>query len=290
MSKNHKYLKPKPVVPRKQKITFFALSAAIVVVVLLIALLLILMGRQEEPDITEPTIAGTSEAATEPTTQPTEEVEVPTETERVMLPHMKELYDQNPDIIGWIKIEETKLDYPVMWTPNDKWKYDHLSFDQKYDFGGVPYLNEECDVDLPTTNLLIYGHNMTNGSQFRTIMYYQQMHYWKQHPTISFTTLYEEREYEVLAAFYDRIYYKAENCFKYYNFINPETEEEFNEGIDYFKSHSLYDTGVDAEFGDQLLTLVTCAYHVEDGRFVVVAKLIEDEPAEETTAPTENEA
>lgn len=289
MSKNHKYLKPKAAMPRKQKITIIALSAAIALVVLLIALLMIMMGREEEPVPTEPTVTVTTEAPTEATTEATEEPTVPTETERVMLPHMKELYDQNPDIIGWIKIDGTKLDYPVMWTPNDKWKYDHLSFEQQYDYGGVPYLNEECDVDLPTTNLLIYGHNMANGTQFRTVMYYQQMHYWKEHPTISFTTLYEEREYEVLAAFYDRIYYKAEKCFKYYNFINPETEEEFNEGIEYFKSHSLYDTGVDAEFGDQLLTLVTCAYHVEDGRFVVVAKLIEDEPVEETTAPTETQ-
>ena len=174
-----------------------------------------------------------------------------------------------------------------MWTPYDKWKYDHLSFEQQYDYGGVPYLNEQCDVDLPTDNLLIYGHNMANGTQFRTIMYYQQENYWRDHPTIYFSTLYEEREYEVLAAFYDRIYYKAETCFKYYEFLDPETEEEFNEGINYFKSHSLYDTGVDAEYGDQLLTLVTCAYHVEDGRFVVVARMVEDEPGEEPTEPTE---
>lgn len=289
MSKNHKYLKPKAATPRKQKITIIALSAAIALVVLLIALLMIMMGREEEPVPTEPSTSETTEAPTQATTEATEET-VPTETERVMLPHMKELYEQNPEIIGWVRIDGTKLDYPVMWTPHDKWKYDHLSFDQKYDYGGVPYLNEQCDVDLPTDNLLIYGHNMANGSQFRTIMYYQQQNYWKDHPKIYFSTLYEEREYEVLAAFYDRIYYKAEKCFKYYEFLDPETEEEFNEGIQYFKSHSLYDTGVDAEWGDQLLTLVTCAYHVEDGRFVVVARMVEDEPVEETAAPTENEA
>lgn len=289
MSKKHKYLKAKaPLIPAGQKKTVIILSAAIAVVILLIVLMLVMIGGGD-PAPTEPTetteVTEATTEATEETTEPTEET-VPEETKPPMLPHMKELYDQNPDTIGWIEIEGTKLDYPVMWTPNEKWKYDHLSFDGKYDYGGVPYLNEDCSVDPATDNLIIYGHNMTNGTQFRTIMYYQQMNYWRDHPTIKFTTLYEEREYEILAAFYDRVYYKEETCFKYYYFIDPETEEEFNEGITYFKEHSLYDTGVDAKWGDQLITLVTCAYHVDDGRFVVVGRLVEDEPAEET-APTE---
>jgi len=199
------------------------------------------------------------------------------------------LQQENPDVLGWITIPETKISYPLMaaYTPDE---YLHTAWDGSYNYAGSIYLECQNDRELSDFHSLIYGHNMANGSQFRTIMYYQQQNYWKEHPRIYFSTLYEEREYEVLAAFYDRIYYKAEKCFKYYEFLDPETEEEFNEGIEYFKSHSLYDTGVDAEWGDQLLTLVTCAYHVEDGRFVVVARMVEDEPVEETTAPTENEA
>ncbi len=279
MSKNHKYLKAKAGLPLEQKKTVIILSAAIAVVLLLIIILLFSLGG-EEPAPTEPTEVIETTAATEETTEATEETTEPVETGPQMLPNMKKLYEQNPDTIGWIRIDDTRLDYPVMHTPNEKWKYDHLSFDGKYDYGGVPYLKEACSVDLPTDNLIIYGHNMTNGSQFRTIMGYQQINYWQEHPTIYFSTLYEEREYEVLAAFYDRIYTTTETCFKYYEFIDPETEEEFNEGIQYFKNRSLYDTGVDAKWGDQLITLVTCAYHVDDGRFVVVGRLVEDEPAD----------
>ena len=122
-------------------------------------------------------------------------------------------------------------------------------------------------MDPESQNLIIYGHNMTNGTGFRTLMYYQQENFWREHPTIYLSTLYEEREYEIISCFFDRVYYVHENCFKFYQFIDPATEEQ-------------------ALYGDRLVTLVTCAYHVEDGRFVVVARLIEDEPAEsETTAP-----
>jgi len=280
MSKNHKYLKAKAALPLEQKKTIIILSAAIAVVVLLIIILLFSLGGGD-PAPTEPTEVTETTAATEETTEATEETTEPAETEPEMLPNMKKLYEQNPDTIGWIRIDGTKLDYPVMWTPEDKFKYDHLSFEEEYSFGGVPYMKYLCSIDPPTDNLIIYGHNMTNGTQFRTIMGYQQINYWQEHPTIYFSTLYEEREYEVLAAFYDRIYKTTETCFKYYDFIDPETEEEFNEGIQYFKDHSLYDTGVDAQWGDQLITLVTCSYHVDDGRFVVVGRLIEDEPAEE---------
>ena len=81
-----------------------------------------------------------------------------------------------------------------------------------------------------------------------------------------------EGEYEVLAAFYDRVYYTYENCFKFYQFIDAADEADFNNAISNFRSKALYDTGVTAAYGDKLITLVTCAYHVEDGRFVVVAR------------------
>ena len=88
--------------------------------------------------------------------------------------------------------------------------------------------------------------------------------------------MYEEKTYEIIAAFYDRVYYKYEDCFKFYQFIDAEDEAHFQEAIDYFKKTALYDTGVTAEYGDKLITLVTCAYHVDNGRFVVVAKDVTD--------------
>ena len=83
---------------------------------------------------------------------------------------------------------------------------------------------------------------------------------------------YENKQYEIFAVVRDRIYRNYETCFKYYEFLDPATEEEFNEGIAYFKDHSLYDTGITPVYGDKLITLSTCAYHVENGRMVVLAR------------------
>lgn len=217
-------------------------------------------------------VAETTALLTETISVPTETT-VPAETTPPqMLESMAVLYEQNPDIVGWLKIEGTQIDYPVMYTPDDPEKYLHLSFEERYSFGGLPFVDASCSMNPESDNLMIYGHNMNNGTMFRALIGYDMKTYWQAHPVISFTTLYEEREYEVLAAFYDRVYYETEDHFRFYRFIDPETEEEFNEGIAYFKDHSLYETDVTAEYGDELITLATCAYHVANGRFVVVAK------------------
>ena len=157
-----------------------------------------------------------------------------------------------------------------MHTPTDPEKYLHTNFKREYSFGGIPFIDANCSAD--SDNLLIYGHNMLDGSMFRSLPKYESKSYWQAHPTIHFDTLYEEGEYEVLAAFYDRVYYTYENCFKFYQFIDAADEADFNNAISNFRSKALYDTGVTATYGDKLITLVTCAYHVEDGRFVVVAR------------------
>ena len=118
---------------------------------------------------------------------------------------------------------------------------------------------------------------MNNGSQFATIMDYENKAFWEEHPVIYLSTLYETRTYEVLACFRDRVYYKYEDVFKFYQFIDAEDEAAFDEAYNYFKNKSCYDTGVTAEYGDDLITLVTCAYHTDNGRFVVVAKRVHDD-------------
>ena len=206
-------------------------------------------------------------------TEPAEETTVPTEpepTEPVMLAKYAPLYEQNHDLFGWLRIDGTVIDYPVMHTPTDPEKYLHTNFKREYSFGGIPFIDANCSAD--SDNLLIYGHNMLDGSMFRSLPKYESKSYWQAHPTIHFDTLYEEGEYEVLAAFYDRVYYTYEDCFKFYQFIDAADEADFNNAISNFRSKALYDTGVTAAYGDKLITLVTCAYHVEDGRFVVVAR------------------
>lgn len=218
-----------------------------------------------EPRETEPV---TTMAAEE--TQPSETAEAP--KEREYLPALQEKREENEDTVGWITIEGTKIDYPVMYTPQDPEKYLHLGFDQKYSFAGLPFIDANCSLDPESDNLIIYAHNMLDGSMFRSLMKYEQKSYWQQHPTVKLDLWDEEREYEVLAAFRDRVYYKTENCFKFYKFIDAESEDSYREAIDYYKTHACYDTGVTAQPGDRLLTLVTCAYHTDNGRFVVVAR------------------
>ena len=223
-------------------------------------------SRATEPRETEPVI--TRETTEE--TRPSEATEAP--KEREYLPALQEKREENEDTVGWLTIQGTKIDYPVMYTPQDPEKYLHLGFDQKYSFAGLPFIDANCSLDPESDNLIIYAHNMLDGSMFRSLMKYEQKSYWQQHPTVKLDLWDEEREYEVLAAFRDRVYYKTENCFKFYKFIDAESEDSYREAIDYYKTHACYDTGVTAQPGDRLLTLVTCAYHTDNGRFVVVAR------------------
>ena len=198
------------------------------------------------------------------------ETEQPQSMETEILPQYEALHEQNQELFGWIRIDGTVIDYPVMYTPNDPEKYLHTNFKGEYSYGGIPFLDAACSAD--SDNIIIYGHNLIDGSMFHSLLKYQEKAFWQEHPTIYFDTLYEEGEYEVLAAFYDRVYYQSETCFKFYQFINAADEEEFNNAISNYRQKQLYDTGVTAVYGDRLITLVTCAYHVENGRFVVVAR------------------
>ena len=110
---------------------------------------------------------------------------------------------------------------------------------------------------------------------FEDLMKYQNEDFYKQHPTIRFTTDKEDVSYEIISVFKSRVYYKSEkNVFRYYYFVNASSEEEYNSFVEQAKQVALYDTGKSANYGEQLLTLSTCEYSQQDGRFVVVAKKI----------------
>lgn len=251
---------------------------AVAIGLLLIGVLVFLAVRQDrttagpgQASIPEEPQQSTAETIPVTTEQPTEPTETQP-TEPVMLEHMAQLYEKNPDVAGWITIEGTVVDYPVMYTPQDPEKYLRRDFDGNDSRGGVPFMEDACSIDPESDNLIIYGHNMKNGTMFRTLMSYTEEEFWKEHPQIQYSTLYETRTYDILAAFYDRVYYKYEDVFKFYQFIDAEHEDAYQEAISYYKTHALYDTGITAAYGDRLLTLVTCAYHEENGRFVVVAR------------------
>ncbi len=184
------------------------------------------------------------------------------------------LKEENEDFFGWLSIEGTKIDYPVMYTPDDPEYYLHRAFDRSASKSGVPFLDAACSDEGGV--YLIYGHNMKNGTMFASLFSYAKKTFWQEHPSIRFDTLAEEGTYAVLAAFYTKVYAESETGFRFYQ-TDLSDEKLFYEYIEDIKSQALYDTGISAEYGDQILVLATCSYHTDHGRFVVVARKEDDE-------------
>ena len=204
-----------------------------------------------------------------------------------MLPTIQEWYKKNSDCIGWLKIDDMVIDYPVMQTLNNEEYYLDRDFDGNPSSAGCLILDTDSvvgegtkaadykDGTKPSTNLIIHGHNMRNGSMFGDLDKYRKQDFEKQHSIIKFSSLYENREYEIVSVFLSQVYKKTQtDVFKYYKFFEANTQEEFDDFYKNIKKLQLYDTGVTAEFGDEFITLSVCTYHVENGRLVVVGKRI----------------
>lgn len=184
------------------------------------------------------------------------------------------LYKKNKKLIGWLKIDDTVIDYPVMQTANNTYYLDH-NFNQEYDKNGSLFLDKDCNAADPGTNMIIYGHHMKSGKMFGDLNRYTKESYYKEHPQISFDTIYEEGQYDIMYVFRSKIYSEEEIVFKYYQFLQANSADEFNSNMEEMRKLSIYDTGVTASYGDLLLTLSTCDSQEEDGRFVVVAKKVQ---------------
>ena len=195
------------------------------------------------------------------------------ETERMA--KLKKLQEENADIVGWLEIENTSINYPVLQGTDNEYYMTHNYKKEKSKNGSI-FLTKDYDWTIPSSNLLMYGHNLGNGTMFQELLKYEDKNFYKQHQTIRFTTTEEDAKYEIISVFKSRVYYKSEkNVFRYYYFVNAETEEEYNEFVENAKKASLYDIDATAKYDEQLITLSTCSYHVEDGRFAVVGKKVE---------------
>lgn len=183
------------------------------------------------------------------------------------------LHEENPDCIGWLTIEGTMIDYPVMYHPEEENYYLKRNFDGEYSENGSLFLSEQCDPD-DCDNLIIYGHHMNSGKMFAGLEGYKERAFYEEHPLISYHTLHGLEVYQVFAAFCTPVY--TGNDFAYYAFVKAGTVTEFQDYVKEVCSRSLYDTGVTASYGDKLLTLSTCEYSQKNGRMVVVAKKIEN--------------
>ena len=192
-----------------------------------------------------------------------------------VLPEFAQLYPMNNDIVGWIRIADTNIDYPVMQTPDTPDYYLYKDFNKEYSRHGCVYIREACDVFAPSDNLTIYGHRMGDGTMFNDLHKYEKKSFWEEHRYITFNTLTQYATYEVLFVF--RIESSFDSPFQYHLFVDATHQDHFDSYIENCRAYALYDTGVDAQYGDKLITLSTCEYTHVNGRFVVVAKKISEE-------------
>ena len=182
------------------------------------------------------------------------------------------LYTKNRDFVGWLTIADTQIDYPVMYTPDDEEYYLHRDFDKEESSSGTLFLGKGSDYKKPSDNIIIYGHNMKAGTMLGGIIDYETQDFYNAHKTFTFDTIDNNGTYQVIAAFRTAI---ADDSFRYDHFYNASSKEEFDEFVEKVKHETPYTIDETAVYGDKLLTLSTCSYHANEGRFVVVAKKID---------------
>ena len=187
--------------------------------------------------------------------------------------NIKELYNINNDLIGWIKIDDTDITYPVMQNKNQPEYYLRRNFYKKYSSYGTPFLAYECNLKT-SENLIIYGHHMQNKKMFGELENYKNKEFYNNHKEIIFYTLDNIQKYEIFTVFKTTLYKK--DTFKYYQNIELNSEEEYSNFINKCCSMSLYNTNIKPNYEDKLITLSTCEYSEENSRLVVVARQIEE--------------
>lgn len=189
-----------------------------------------------------------------------------------ILPRFKKLAAQNPDMVGWLTIPDTTIDYPVMYKTGDNDYYLEHNFEGKYDQNGLLVLDKRCTKKGNDTNNLIHGHNMKSGAMFGALQDYSRKAFYLTHKTIMFSNLYEERTYEIVGVFRSTVNNENTDDLQFFDYISIESKDQFNDYIQGVREKSLYDTGVKAYYGDKLITLSTCESSRENGRLVIVGR------------------
>lgn len=241
------------------------------VVVMVVAVLMIVgevKDRQKEIDdfdklsvlVADVTVFDETQDTTEP--KNSESNAEPETTHGVSTRNLMPLFEKNADCIGWVYIEGTAVDYPVMHTPSEPQRYLRLNFDKEYSTAGVPFLKGKCTMECD--NLVIYGHNMKNGTMFSDVTQYRNKDYRTEHPVIEFETSEGTKQYTVFAVVY------VKNNDGWYDFHTADNETELNEKIEAIKHRALYDTGITPQYGQQLLTLSTCYGATKSDRIIVI--------------------
>lgn len=191
-------------------------------------------------------------------------------SEPTILPEYQSLYALNPHMVGWLRIEGTVINYPVVQTPEDPEYYLHRDFDGTANPRGCIFADGACNVDS-SQNVTLYGHHMVDGSMFAGLLDYDSRSFWEAYPTIRFDSLTQRRTYRIFAVF--RTTADTSKGFPYHTFVQTDDPAAFDAFVTRCKALSCYDTGITPAYGDQILCLSTCEYHKDNGRFVVAAVL-----------------
>ena len=223
-----------------------------------------LSARQKEKDkfvdlaalVESPDTKSSTATAPEETTAPEESTEPAAE-----LRDLTELFAQNPDCIGWLCVPGTQIDYPVMFTPEEPQRYLRRSFYGAYSQSGVPFLDFRCNEN---SNLILYGHNMRNGTMFGSLTGYTDANFAAEYPVIELQTAAGLSLYTVFAVA------AVQKTDPWYDFIESSDSAKFEEQVENLLRNACYTTGVTPACGQQLLTLSTC-YGGGNGRLIVTA-------------------
>lgn len=234
----------------------------------------------EQMEVTEESTSVT--VVTEATEIPTEATEPEGIQEDRILEKYLSYYQQNQDMVGWIRLPGTKIDYPVLQTSIDNPNYYiDVDFNRQPNVAGSIYIREVCNVFRPSGNVVIYGHNMKNETMFGSLYRYRNQSHWEKNQYVYFDNLYEEHVYQIFAVFAISADY---GNYPYHQINEFATEEEFDTFIGIVTNASdadpditrtiryYYNTGITPQYGDPLITLSTCTKTVgENGRLVLVA-------------------
>ena len=192
-----------------------------------------------------------------------------------ILPELKDIYDLNNDLVGWIVIEDTQVDYPVVQRPKDNEYYLHHDFFGNDNENGQIIMDAKCDPYTPSYNIVISGHHMRNGSMFGGFDAFKQKDYWEAHKIVTFDTLMRRGTYVIMAAFNSADYDEYEEGFRYNADLRYKIDVDM--WLDEVEENALYDTGIKAEFGDEFVTLTTCdRSRRRDGRFVLICRRVRE--------------
>jgi sortase B len=192
------------------------------------------------------------------------------------------LLEENDELVGWITMNGTEIDYPILQADNNM---DYLQHDfyKNYNILGSIFMDFRNDITDLGKNTIIYGHRTKNGTMFEGLTNFEDEAFYEEHKTFTFDTLYESYEAEIFAVY---------NTTTDFNYIKTDfqNEQDYANLLNDIDEHALFETGVEVNEDDHILTLSTCDYELDEhtGRFVVHAKLTKKDGESLTASAEEN--